>query len=131
MKRDIETFEDIKLLLDEFYKKVKQNDLLSPVFKIRIPTDEDWQPHLEIIYNFWNSILFLQNTYQGSPFPKHVGLGIEAVHFDEWIKLFHDTIDEYFEGNKANEAKAKAVKIRFLFESKLAALKKSELPPLI
>jgi hemoglobin len=47
-KNDIETTEDIKLLVDSFYAKVKEDELLSPIFFSRIP--EDWQPHMEKMY---------------------------------------------------------------------------------
>jgi len=129
--KDISTAEDVKTFVDDFYTRVRQDELLAPVFKQRIPNDEDWPPHLEIIENFWNTVLFAIPAYRGNPFPKHVGLGIEAMHFDRWIQLFHQTIDDHFSGPKANEAKEKAVKMRQLFEIKLNSSQGSNFRPLV
>ena len=69
LKNDITSLEDIKLMVDEFYKKVKTDQLLSLVFLQHIP--EDWQPHLEKMYLFWNAALFGEKGYIGNPFSKH------------------------------------------------------------
>jgi hemoglobin len=122
-KTDIKDKNDIIKLVDAFYVQVRRDPILGPVFLQRIPNDAAWPHHLEILYSFWNSVLFAQNDYHGTPFPKHVGLGIEALHFDRWIDYFHQTIDLYFVGPKADEAKDKSLKIRMMFESKLGILK--------
>jgi hemoglobin len=121
-KTDIRDKEDIILLVEAFYTQVRKDPLLAPVFQQRIP-DAAWPHHLGIMSGFWNSVLFAQNDYHGSPFPKHIGLDIGSAHFDRWIEYFHQTIDLYFTGPKANEAKEKSAKIRELFESKLGWLK--------
>ncbi|HYE54196.1 MAG TPA: group III truncated hemoglobin [Chitinophagaceae bacterium] len=118
-KHDIQSADDIQTFIDDFYARVRRDELLAPVFRQRIPTDEDWPHHLQVIHNFWNSVLFAVPAYKGNPFPKHVGLGIESRHFDRWIALFHQTIDDHFSGPKADEVKQKAVKMRQLFEIKL------------
>ena len=56
MKKDIQTGEDIKLLVDNFYKKAIADDSLGHIF-----TDVakvNWEHHLPIMYAFWESILF-------------------------------------------------------------------------
>ena len=118
-KRDILDKNDIVVLVDAFYMQVRQDPLLGPVFKQRIPDGASWQPHLQTMYNFWNSILFAEPEYNGRPFPKHIGLGISPEHFDRWIGYFHQTVDLYFTGPKAEEAKSRAGKIRMIFEGKL------------
>lgn len=51
MKKFIVITEDnIKILVDNFYQKVGQDELLSPIFNNVI---QDWQPHLNKMYNFW------------------------------------------------------------------------------
>ncbi len=47
MKKDIESREDIELLVNQFYNKVNQDTLLAPVF-----SHVDWPNHLPIMYNF-------------------------------------------------------------------------------
>jgi hemoglobin len=118
-KSDIREKQDIVVLIDAFYSQVRKDPLLSPVFQRRIPTDAAWPPHLKTMYSFWNTLLFGQDDYHGNPFPKHVGLEVDAEHFDRWLGYFHQTVDLYFSGVKADEAKAKATKMRLLFEHKL------------
>ena len=117
-QKDITSVEDVQLLVNAFYKKIREDQLLAPVFTARIP-DNAWPQHLQIMYNFWASVLLAHNAYHGNPFPKHNGLAIGSHHFDRWITLFHKTIDDNFSGPVAGSAKVKAEKIRLLFESKL------------
>ena len=129
--KEIENGEDVRLLLDIFYAKVKQDPLLGPVFKSRIPTETDWPAHMDILYQFWESVLFGATAFRGNPFPKHIGLGINATHFDRWIELFHTTIDELFTGKIAEEAKQKSLHMRRLFEFKLKSIDETGNRPLV
>lgn len=104
--RDITNKEDIQLIVDNFYDKVKQDELLAPIFASRIT---DWQPHLETMYRFWNAALFGVREYVGNPYAKHKPLPIDGPHFDRWINLFYTTMDEHFAGPVADDAKSKAM----------------------
>src|SRR5688572_4242998 len=101
MKKDITTREDIKLLVNRFYEKVNKDSLLSPVF-----SHVDWPHHLPIMYDFWSSMLFGDQTYRGNPFQKHLPLPIKSQHFEQWLKLFTETVNENFAGEKAEEVKS-------------------------
>ncbi len=115
--KDIQDINDIKLLVDEFYTKVRADETLAPVFAEVITGD--WQPHLNIMYDFWNMVLFNASGYKGSPFVKHIPLKINKTHFERWIALFYTTIDQYFVGNVANEAKNRAHLMAEMFTHKL------------
>ncbi|WP_338764404.1 group III truncated hemoglobin [Bernardetia sp. ABR2-2B] len=116
-KNDIQNEENIKLLVDTFYDKVNQNLILSPIFNDFAAVD--WSSHLPIMYRFWNGILFGEGGYKGNPFEKHIPLPIDKTHFENWLNLFVETVDEFFEGNKAEEAKQRASIIAYTFQSKL------------
>ena len=118
-RKDITDAADIELMVNDFYDSVRNDPVLSPVFLKRIPDAAAWPHHLRIMCNFWETVLFANGGYRGNPFPKHIGLGIEAIHFDRWIDLFHKTIDRNFSGRKAEKAKDRAEKMRTLFEIKL------------
>ncbi|MES2778438.1 MAG: group III truncated hemoglobin [Bacteroidota bacterium] len=118
---DIETIEDVQLLVNTFYDKIQKNPLLGPVFATRI-ADGNWQPHLEKMYRFWSTLLLYTQTYNGSPFDKHIGLGIGGDHFQQWLIMFDNTVDELFEGTVANTAKERAHNIGLTFEYKLQSL---------
>lgn len=114
---DIQSRYDIERLVDLFYAKVFADELLSPVFAAI-----EWQHHKPIMYNFWSAMLLGDQSYQGNPFQKHQSLSINTEHFDRWLKLFTETIDENFSGNKAEEAKTRAYSIAGIFQHKLGLL---------
>lgn len=116
MDKQIETIEDIRLLVDSFYDKVRQDQILAPVFSEKI---QDWPPHLDKMYRFWQSILLEQHTYNGAPFLKHVMLPIGQEHFNRWLALFYETVDSLFSGGKAQEAKFRATRIADVFQFKM------------
>ena len=115
---DIHNKADIKLFVDAFYAKVRIDPILGGVFAARIPNNH-WASHLERMYSFWHTILFGKSDYRGNPFAKHEQLPIQARHFERWISLFSETIDELFIGIKAEEVKMRAVKIGAVFQAKL------------
>jgi hemoglobin len=119
IKTDIRDKADIIVLIDAFYGQVRKDPVLAPIFQQRIPDDAAWPIHLRTMYSFWNTLLFGENDYHGNPFHKHIGMEIGALHFDRWIGYFHQTVDLYFSGPMAENAKEKATKMRMIFESKL------------
>jgi hemoglobin len=126
MKADILSKEDVKLLVDKFYEKVNKHALLSPVFnKI---ANVNWEEHLPKMYAFWSGILLDTSEYRGQPFDKHAQHAehITGDHFAEWLKLFKETIDEYFEGEKAKLAKTRADSIASIFQYKLDFMKMNQ-----
>lgn len=122
MKHDIAHTDDIKLLVDTFYENIKQDTLLAPVFAQRIDADK-WPIHLEKMYRFWGTLLLQTQNYNGSPFDKHVGLGIGFPHFEQWVALFGKTVDVLFEGEVATLAKERANNIGLIFSHKLESMK--------
>ena len=126
---DILNIDDVKLLVDDFYAKVRENDLLSPIFNGVI--GEKWPIHLEKMYGFWQTLLLETPTYSGSPFLKHAKLPISKEHFDVWMTLFTETIDTHFTGVKADEAKWRAARMSEMFQYKLDYYKNNPAQPLI
>jgi hemoglobin len=120
---DIRNIDDIIFLVDSFYKKVNEDKLLSPVFNEFAKVN--WDEHLPIMYSFWSAVLFETNTYKGQPFTSHIELPIFTEHFQKWLQLFNETVDEHFKGPKAEEAKEKAESIAIIFQSKLGLISDS------
>ncbi|WP_413668972.1 group III truncated hemoglobin [Mucilaginibacter sp. Mucisp86] len=118
---DIQDITSIKLLVDEFYTRVRLDGLLGPVFAEVIK--DDWQPHLDKMYAFWNAALFGVPGFKGNPFARHAPLPIGNAHFDRWLELFKDTVDAHFTGPMANDAKNRAGLMAVMFMSKLANMK--------
>jgi hemoglobin len=115
--KEIISTDDIKNLVDAFYEKVRKDELIGPIFNERI--QDRWPYHLEKMYSFWQTVLLGEHTYSGSPFPPHANLPVSHKHFERWMGLFNNTLDELFTGEKAKEAKWRAGKIAEMFESKI------------
>jgi hemoglobin len=113
-KEDIATRADVIRLVDTFYDKVRHDGLLSPIF-----AHVDWPAHLPVMYNFWSSLLFGDQSYNGSPFMPHKGLAIDQSHFARWLELFTETVDRDFAGERASELKQRAHSIAAMFQYKL------------
>ncbi|MFN3404252.1 MAG: group III truncated hemoglobin [Cytophagaceae bacterium] len=122
--KDITTEDDIKVLVDTFYNHVNNDELLGPIFNIK--SQVDWSEHLPKMYKFWGTQLIGTSNYQGRPFPPHMILDLEKHHFDRWIGLFFDTVDECFMGPIADIAKQKAFNIAMIFQYKLGIIKNEE-----
>lgn len=120
-KADIQNRGDIELLVNLFYDKVKEDNMLSPVFNSR---NIDWAHHLPIMYGFWEFILFSkENAYTGNVmnphFKVHANTPLNKEHFAQWLRLFTQTVDENFEGDKAEEAKSTARSIGLTMQYKV------------
>ncbi|WKK80929.2 group III truncated hemoglobin [Marivirga arenosa] len=107
---DVESRSDIKSLVTKFYSKVREDELLGPIFNKHIANDE-WPIHLEKLTDFWESNLFRVQKFKGNPTLKHIKVdqhsnhSIQQLHFHKWLQLWFETLDELFEGEKANKAK--------------------------
>jgi len=129
MKNDIETLEHVKLMVDTFYDKVRRDPLLSDIFDSRI--GDHWPEHLGKMYRFWQTVLLDEHTYYGSPFVPHAKLPVSGGHFDQWVKLFSESVDDLFEGEKATKAKWQGQRMAEMFHSKITFFRDNQQTPLL
>ncbi|MBS3914904.1 MAG: group III truncated hemoglobin [Bacteroidetes bacterium] len=127
-KREIICLDDIKELVDSFYSKVREDEVLSHIFNDRI--QNRWPEHLEKMYLFWQTVLLEEHTYLGSPFLPHAQLPVGIEHFNRWMELFNKTVDERFAGITATKAKWQAERMAEMFHSKIEFYKNHHLKPL-
>lgn len=118
MKKDIETREDLELLLGEFYKTVIFDPEIGHHF------DElDLETHLPVIVDFWEKVLFGKNVYFGNPLFVHQKLQekhpLALAHFQRWVAIFSDKVDENFAGEMAENAKMRAKMIAHSLNQRL------------
>ena len=87
----------VKVVIDAFYKKVRSNDQLKPVFEEAIGvSDEEWAPHMQVMYTFWNAVMTKSVVYNGNPMKKHQELApFDLSLFDVWLALFEETVRVY------------------------------------
>ena len=107
MKRDIETREDLENLLREFYAVAIQDNQIGHHF-----AELNLETHLPIIVNFWEKVLFGKPVYFGNPLAVHQNLHekspLKLEHFQRWLEIFEQTVDELFAGEMADAAKLRA-----------------------
>jgi hemoglobin len=84
----------IRKVVDAFYARIRQDDLLGPLFAALV---ENWDEHLPKMYDFWSSLLLMTKRYNGRPVPAHVkisdsrGESLGPEHFARWLELFAET----------------------------------------
>ena len=116
-QHDILDLNDVKLLVNTFFAKVRQDEKLAPIFNERI--GDGWPQYLERMIRFWQTVLLEEHTYFGSPFPPNAKLPVAHLHFERWLELFHSTVNNLFVGEKAEQAKLRGNRIAEMFEVKL------------
>ena len=93
---------EIARLVHAFYARVRQDELLGPVFDAHV---SDWDHHLAKLVDFWSSILLRTGRYSGTPMQKHASLaGLNPELFERWLALFRQTAAEQPNGAMAARA---------------------------
>lgn len=114
---DIKTKKDIATFVHAFYAKVEEDERLGYIFNDY--AEVDWDEHLPRMVDFWSKLLFQTNRYQGRPFHQHMPLPIQKEDFGRWYSLFKETVNEHFEGEKADHAVEMAGKIASSFSVRM------------
>lgn len=113
-KKELKNRDDVRLLVHTFYGRIRKHAILGPIFN-RIITD--WDGHLEVLTDFWETQLFLKRKYFGNPVTAHqevddtMGNTITSEHFGLWLNEWFATIDALFTGETAWIAKNRAQKM--------------------
>ncbi len=111
--RDIESRCDIDHLMRVFYDRALADDLIGYIF-----TDVaklDLEHHLPIIGDFWETLLFQSGDYAKygrNPLVVHKTLHLRSAlkpeHFDRWLKIFNESVDAEFVGERSDFLKMRA-----------------------
>jgi len=107
---------NIKVLVSTFYAKIVKDEIVGPFFIAKLGDDmgnEHWVTHLETIVNFWSSLAFGTPKYDGNLFLPHTRLGrLKRETFEQWLRLFAETLDEVY---------VEAIALKFKERSRLIA----------
>lgn len=114
--RDI-TEEEISILVDRFYDKVRQDDEIGPIFNAIV---SDWPHHLAKLKDFWSSAMLRTGRYQGHPMMVHLQLPLDPIHFQRWLALFEETAEEVLSPINAADILDKAHRIARNFQAGIA-----------
>ncbi|MGV3662495.1 MAG: group III truncated hemoglobin [Prosthecobacter sp.] len=105
---DITGRAEIETLVNTFYQRVREDELLGFIFADVAHTD--WTTHLPKMYAFWETVLFRSGGYTGNPIAAHAKLVPRTTmgreQFDRWLLLFRGTVDDLFAGERADHIKS-------------------------
>ena len=120
-KKDINTRADIERLIIEFYVLVKKDSIIGFIFTEVVTIN--WQEHIPVIVDFWETILLDNPVYKKNAMEVHYELNkkiqFKKEYFSEWLLLFCTSVDKLFEGNIAELAKTRAKSIAAVMEFKM------------
>lgn len=95
------TEENITTMVHEFYARVREHEIIGPVFNDRL--EGRWDFHLESMVNFWSNVLLRTGRYFGNPLMKHRNVSaMRREHFADWLDLFRETLDDIYEPEVAD-----------------------------
>ena len=113
MKKDIRSRADIDVLMNRFYARVMGDEVIGYIFTEVANLDLDH--HLPIIGDFWETLILGGNNYQRhrrNPMQIHALLNLKTPlreeHFLRWLRIFKQTVDESYAGERAEFAKTRA-----------------------
>ena len=96
------TEEEVATLVHTFYDKVRQDEVLGPIFDAQV---EDWDHHLARLVDFWSSTLRRTGRFSGSPMAKHAVMpGLSAELFQRWLAIFRANAAEQTNQAMAEQA---------------------------
>ena len=119
---DIDSRGDLYKVVQLFYQKLFDDDDMKPFF-IKFYQQENLEKHLNVLVDFWDSVLFHSGVYTKNAmqphFIKHKETPFKKIHFEKWILLFCSSIDELFTGQNAEVIKNRAQSIATVMQLKI------------
>lgn len=118
---DVQNRNDLELIVKKFYEKAIPDPVIGHFFTEVIPID--WDEHIQVVTNFWDSMIFGTSEYKNNPMSPHIHLNslskMQKHHFEKWLALWTATIHEHFEGDTAREVINRATSIARIMEFKM------------
>ncbi len=119
--RDIEDRADCERLVRAFYGRALVDPIIGWIFVDVAKLDVE--AHVPQIASFWETILLGARSYAGGAFAPHAALHarvrLRAGHFERWVALWGATVDGLFAGERAELAKAHALRVAQAFHRRL------------
>jgi hemoglobin len=122
--KDIEDRTDCECLVRAFYGRAMSDAMIGYLF-VEV-AKLDLEAHVPAITSFWETVLLGAKTYNSSAFRPHAELHsrtrLRPGHFERWLVLWFETVDELFEGERANMAKIHALRVAQAFQGRLQSI---------
>ena len=120
--RDIETREDILLIIRNFYDSLLKDQSINFYFTKATHVDQNLEEHFDVLATFWEQGLFLKVGYSNNMFQIHKDIHdkhpFTHEHFEIWLDHLYTAITENFEGNRADQMKTMALNMATVMKIK-------------
>jgi hemoglobin len=122
---DIQNQDDLYLLVNEFYKKLLSDEKIAYIFTdvVKVHLEE----HLPILVTFWSQAILGTGGYTKNLTQIHLDVNakehLTPELFKIWLHHFFTTVDELFNGSKAEQIKTQALSIGTIVQIKIAQQK--------
>lgn len=104
-----------------FYERAKSDPEIGHFFSESMGIN--WEHHLPVMQAFWKNALFHAGGYLGNMMETHRNVhaknSMTPAHFDRWVAIFAQSVDDLFEGELALRAKRHAYTMATLLQIKL------------
>ena len=119
---DIQTPEDLHLLVATFYQKLLSDPSISYIFTdvVKIHLEE----HLPILVTFWSQAILGTGGYTKNLTQIHLDINdkeyLSPELFKTWLNHFFNSVDENFQGENSEKIKTQASQIATIMQIKIA-----------
>jgi len=124
---DIQNLDDLYQLVDEFYKRLLNDDAISYIFTdvVKIKIEE----HLPILVTFWSQAILGTGGYTNNLTQIHLEVNrkeqLTPELFKIWLNHFDSSVNELFCGSNAEKIKTNALNIATVLQIKIAQEKRN------
>lgn len=81
----------LERVVRRFYAHARLDPDLGPLFSAHVT---DWEAHYVRMVDFWASVGLLAGRYHRNALQAHRPLALRPAHFDRWLALFDQTLQE-------------------------------------
>ena len=119
--KDIQTQQDLYLLVNQFYKKLLSDKSISYIFTdiVKIKIEE----HLPILVTFWSQMILGTGGHTNNLTDIHLKIDklshLSSELFEIWLMHFNSNVNELFEGENDNKVMAQAQQLAMIMQIKI------------
>ncbi|MGC8806852.1 MAG: group III truncated hemoglobin [Thiomonas sp.] len=81
----------LERVVRRFYAHARIDPDLGPMFSAHVA---DWETHYARMVDFWASVALLAGRYHRNALQAHRPLALRPMHFERWLALFDQTLQE-------------------------------------
>lgn len=121
--QDVQTQEDLYIIVDDFYKKLFADERISYIFTEVIPIHLHLEEHLQMLVKFWSQAVMGTGGYFNNLTQIHLDLDMKSrlskELFEIWLEHFEAAINENFNGLNCERMKNMAHNLSTIMQIKI------------